>query len=120
MKRRILRISAFPVRVALASVVVLCGTALVGAAVNTYTSTEAESGTKTTQVASITDVSASGGNAVKFTALTADAPAGVFITQSELARAKTRGASTAQPFRNSYNAQTSRANAALSTTPSPF
>lgn len=115
------RFSSLSIRSVVAcGLLVAAGSFIASAAVNTFTSTEAESGTKTTQATSVTDASASGSTAIKFGASAADAPAGVFITQAELARAKTRGAGTTQPFRNSYNAQTSRANAALSTTPNPF
>lgn len=69
----------------------------------------------------VADQTASGGQAVKFSAQPTSAlPAGVFITRAELDRAKTRATATTQPFRASANTLKSRADSALSTTPSPF
>lgn len=85
-----------------------------------FAASESESGSRTGGVTVLSDTSASGGSVVRFGESSADQPAGIFITQAELARAKTRAAGTTQPFRNSYNTQKSRADAALSTTPSPF
>ncbi len=102
---------------------VLAATAIgsvVYAAANLYSIQEVESATISAAASVVADASASGNSAVKFGASATDAPAGVFIAQSELARAKTRAAGTTQPYRNSYNTQKSRADAALSTTPSPF
>ena len=107
-------------KVGLLAGVMIVMAGVVYAAVNSYASQEAESGTRTSLASAVSDSSASGGMTVKFGAANSDDSAGVFITQAELARAKTRAAGTTQPFRNNYNAQKSRADAALSTTPSPF
>lgn len=104
----------------LALLVCLAGTGIALAYTsNVFTNIEAENATVSSAAAAVSDSSASGGSAVKFGS-TGDTPAGVFITQAELARAKLRVSGTTQPFRNSYNAQKSRADAALSTTPAPF
>ena len=63
----------------LAGVAVLAAGA-VYAAVNSYISQEAESGTRTSLASAVSDSSASGGMTVKFGAENPDAPAGVFIT----------------------------------------
>lgn len=106
--------------IAVAVLATLGGVLSVYAAANIFSDKELETATVSSTAVIINDTSASGGSAVKFGQSATDAPAGVFITQAELARAKVRGASTTQPFRNNYNAQKSRADAALSTTPSPF
>lgn len=99
---------------------VIMGAGIVYAAANSYISQEIENGARTSLASAVLDGSASGGTAVQFGGDNPDAPAGVFITQGELARAKTRAVGTTQPYRNNYNTQKSRADAALSTTPSPF
>jgi hypothetical protein len=82
---------------------------------------EAEAGTRSGNVAQVADAGASGGNAVKFgTPGTGPQLAGVFITRTELDRAKARAVATTEPFRTSYNVQKGRADSALSSTPSPF
>lgn len=93
---------------------------IVYAVANSYISQEIENGARTSLAGVVLDSSASGGTAIQFGGDNLDAPAGVFVTQGELARAKTRAAGTTQPYRNNYNTQKSRADAALSTTPSPF
>lgn len=106
----------------IASVVLLLAlvTATVHAATGSFTTSESEQGSLSSQVSSLGDVSASGGATVKFGVDNSQLPVGLFVTKAELDRAKTRGAATTQPFRSNYDVQTSRANAALSSTPSPF
>lgn len=90
------------------------------AATNTA-SYEAEAGTRSGNASLLSDSGASGGSALQFGGADASSqPAGVFITRAELDRAKARAAATTQPYRNNYNLQKSRADSALSATPSPF
>lgn len=104
---------------AVASVLVITATVTVYA-LSAFVATEPEQSSLSAKVASVSDTSASSGSAVKFGVDNTEQPVGLFVTRGELDRAKTRAAGTAQPFRSNYDVQASRANAALSSSPSPF
>lgn len=81
---------------------------------------ELEAGSSNGSVYVTADVTASGGRSVTFGASEVSQAAGVFITRADLDRAKIRAVSSTQPYRSNYNVLKSRADTALSATPSPF